>query len=203
MRTFSALYLPMFALLAAWPTAGLPAELVPVSPAMAERLLGSGTAVTTELQQLIERAGADGAENLAALADTSSPDWRLYYRDRQMMFAVPSRRNLTAGEKKQGEDEARKLAVVLLQQRFNQLLKLDSGVGLEPESVRVVFIEPAAHQIAAGEWGRCRSGFGSCGQGGVGMPATLGGFAGGPLPFASAGLWPAAGGGYQGGCGCR
>jgi hypothetical protein len=203
MRRFSVAFLPLFALLAAWPLAGSAAELVPLSPAMAERLLGSGAAVTSELQQLIDRAGADGAENLAALADTGSPDWRLYYRDRQILFAVPSRRNLTAGQKKQGEEEARKLAVVLLQQRFSQLLKLDAGAGLEPESVRVVFIEPAAHEIAVGTWGACRNGFGRCGQGGVGDAGTHAGFAGTPLPFAPAGWWPAAGGGYQGGCGCR
>jgi hypothetical protein len=180
------------------PLASRAAELVPVSPAMAERLLGSGAAVASELRQLFERAGTAGSENLASLADTGSPDWRLYYRDRQMLFAVPTKRNLTAAEKQQGEAQAQTLAVVLLQQRFNQLLKLDPNVGLQPESVRVVFIEPAAHQPGGGGWGGGGSGFGRCGMAGM-----HGGFAGAPLPFAPAGFWPSTGPGYQGACGCR
>jgi|GEM_PF-2075589 len=193
--------LPLLAVLATWPLAGIRADLVPVSPAAAERLLNRGEEVNSEFRQLVERAGTDGSENLSALTDTASPDWRLYYRDRQLLFAVPTRRNLTAVEKVAGEQEAAKLAAVLLQQRFNQLLQLGTNVGLEPESVRVVFIEPAALETAAGGWGwgGGRSGFGGCDQGTFGRH---GGFAGAPLPLAPAGFWPSTGGG-QGGCGCH
>jgi len=192
--------LQMCALLGSCPLVGLAAELAPVSPAAAERLLESGTEVTSAFRQLVERVGRDGAENLTVIADTGSPDWRLYYRDRQMLFAVPTRRNLTAAEKVGGEQEAARLASVMLQQRFSQLLKLEMNVGLEPTSVRVVFIEPAAFAPAGGGWGGGRAGSGGCGQGTFG---PHGGFAGMPLPFAPAGFWPSTGGGFQGGCGCH
>jgi len=198
MRAFCGLRLAMVVVVTALPFASRAAELVPLSAAMAERLLGNSATVTSELQQLFERAGTDGSESLASLADTGSPDWRLYYRDRQMLFAVPTRRNLTAAEKQQGEEEAQTLAVVLLQQRFNQLLKLDRNVGLEPQSVRVVFIEPAAHQPGGGGGVGDRFGFGGCS-----LPGVHGGFTGAPMPFAPAGFWPSTGPGYQGGCGCR
>lgn len=203
MWPLSALRLPLLTLLAAWPLTASAAELLPVSPAAAERLLERSAEVTSEFQQLIERAGDSGTENLATLADTGSPNWRLYYRDRQLMFAVPSRRNLTAAQKKGGEQEAAKLAAVMLQQQFQRVLNLKPGAGLEPESVRVVFIEPAAHQIAAGAWGGSSTGFGSSGYGGCGAGGFHAGFAGAPLPFAPAGFWPVSGGGHQNSCGCR
>lgn len=193
MQSFSVCQLFVLAVLAVWPVSGIHADIVPLSPAAAERLLDRGAEVTSEFQQLVERVGADRSENLNALADTGSPDWRLYYRDQQMLFAVPTRRNLTAAEKTAGEREAAKLAGVMLQQRFSQLLRLGTNVSLAPESVRVVFIEPAAHAPAGSGWGR--GGFGGCGQNG--------GFAGVPIPFAPAGFWPGSGGGFQGGCGCH
>jgi hypothetical protein len=202
MRSSSARRLSIFTLLAACPLASSAAELVPVSPAAAERLLERSAEVTSEFQQLIARAGDSGSENLATLADTNSPDWRLYYRDRQILFAVPSSRNLTAAQKQVGERDAAKLAAVMLQQQFQQALKLKAGTGLERESVRVVFIEPAAHQIAAGGWSGSGLGLSSSAYGSCGFAGVHSGFAGVPRPFAPAGFWPA-GGGYQGGCGCR
>ena len=198
MRHGATFLIPLWSLVA---TAFLPAsaaELMPLTPAMAERLLGSSAAVTSELQELFERTSTEGPEGLASLADTESPDWRLYYRDRQMLFAVPTRRNLMATERRQGEEQARRLAVVLLQQQFNQLLQLDRNVGLEPQSVRVVFIEPAAHQLGGGGWSGGRAGVGRWS-----LTGMHGGFAGVPLPCAPAGFWPSTGPGYQGGCGCR
>lgn len=186
------------ALLAACPAIGFAVD-VPVTTAAAERLLDHAADVTAEFRQLIDRTGAAGRHNVATLADTSAPAWRLYYRDRQLLFAVPSRRNLTAAEKKIGEADAAKLAAGMLQQQFQRYLQLESGTGLEQESVRVVFIEPAALEIAAGGWSGARPGPGGCGQG-AGMH---GGFAGVPLPFATAGFWPSTGGGSAGGCGCR
>lgn len=181
----------LIACFAGSPLAASDAAEVPVSPAAAERLLEQSMEVTSEFRQIIERARDSGSENLATLADTGSPDWRLYYRDRQMLFAVPSRQNLTAAQKKFGEQEAARMASVMLQQRFSQLLKLEKNTGLEPGSVRVVFIEPAAFRPAGRSWDR----YG---------PGTVGphvGFAGVPLPFAPSGIWP--GSGYQGGCGCH
>ncbi len=201
MRSLSAFHLPLLALVVVPHMIGSAAE-VPVSPAAAERLLERSVEVTSAFQKFIERHGDSGSENLTALADTGSPDWRLYYRDQQMLFAVPSRRNLTAAQKKVGEQEAAELAAEMLEQDFKRQLNLE-GATLEPDSVRVVFIEPAAHQIAAGAWGGSGTGFGSSGYGGCAAAGFHAGFAGAPLPFAPAGFWPAAGGGYQGGCGCR
>jgi len=194
MQSFPFRQIFVLAVLAAWPVADIHADVVPVSPAAAERLLDRGAEVSLEFRQLIERVGADRSENLTELADTESPGWRLYYRDRQMLFAIPTRRNLTAAEKISGEGEAAKLAEVMLQQRFSQLLKLGANVSLAPESVRVVFIEPAAIAPASSSgWGRAA--FGGCGP--------HGGFAGVPMPFAPAGFWSGSGGSSQGGCGCH
>lgn len=201
MRSLSALPLTLLALMTGPHMTGSAAE-VPVSPAAAERLLDRAAEVTSELQGLIERTGDSGSENLATLAYTGSPDWRLYYRDRQLMFAIPSRQNLTAAQKKVGEDEAAKLAATMLEQQFQQLLKLKAGASLAEGSVRVVFIEPAAHAIASGALGRSGAGFGAAGYNACCGPAVHGGFAGAPLPFSPAGFRPAAGGDYQGGCGC-
>ena len=187
-----------FAVLATSPLAGFAAD-VPLSPAAAERLLGRTADVTKEFKQLIQRAGDSGDENLATLADTESPAWRLYYRDRQILFAVPSRRNLTGAQKRLGEADAARLAAVMLQQQFQVDLQLQPGDGLEQESVRVVFIEPAAHEIAAGGWSGGALGRGGCSQA-LGMHA---GFTGTPLPFAAAGFWPSVAGGYASDCGCR
>lgn len=202
MRPHSMACLSLFALLTAWGSGGSTAE-VPLSPAAAERLLDRTAEVTTGFRELIQRSGDSADENLAQLADTGSPDWRLYYRDRQLMFAVPSRRNLTAAQKKVGEADAAELAAVMLQQQFQDSLRLQPGNGLDPTSVRVVFIEPAALGIAAGAWG---GGTGPAGYGGrpCGIPGTHGGFAGMPLPFAPAGFWPGVGLGNGGsGCGCH
>ena len=153
---------------------------VPVSPAMAERILDRRGEVAAGFREFIETNGDSGKQDLSTLADTNSPDWRLYYRDRQLMFAVPTRRNVTALEKTLGEQEARDLAAVMLQQQFSRLLDLDPSSALDEESVRVVLIEPDAHRVHS----------------------EFIGFSGPPLPMVPAGYW-SAGWGAQGACGCR
>jgi len=165
---------------AAAPLSAASAADVPVSPAMAERLLDRSGEVAAGFREIVETNGDSGSQNLATLADTGSPDWRLYFRDRQLMFAMPTRRNVTALEKKVGEKEARDLAAVLLQQQFSRLLDLDPSAALDADSVRVVFIEPDARRL--------HSDF-------IGYPGP-------PLPMAAAGYWSAGWGG-QGACGCR
>jgi hypothetical protein len=156
------------------------AEDVSVSPAMAGRILERGAEVAEGFREMIQTNGDTGEFDLSGLGDTDSPDWRLYYRDRQLLFAMPTRRNVTAFEKKLGEDEARGLAAVMLQQKFSRLLDLDPSAALDEKSIRVVFIEPDAHRL--------RSDFI--------------GFRGPPLPMYPFGYWPA-GGTRHGGCGCR
>ena len=158
------------------------AEQSPMTPAIAERVLGRADDVTGEFRRMIQGGDNDGKQNLKDVTDTASPEWRLYHRDRQLLFAVPTRRNLTAVDKEQGEEEARELAVVLLQQSFTNELALGPNTELAPDAVRVIFIEPAARNLYAG--------------------SVATGLFGTPLPFAWAGLWPATWS-PQGDCGCR
>jgi hypothetical protein len=156
---------------------------VDANPAMAERLINRRAEVTTGLRRMIETQGRSQTQDLTALADTGSSAWGLYFRDRQLLFSVPVRRNVIGLERSAGEAEASLLAVTMLQQQFSQLLGLDASSELKPESVRVVFIEPNAHAALASR-------------------PPFGGIAGPPLPFAHAGSWPASISG-QGPCGCR
>jgi len=165
--------------IALWPFALSAAEKSPMTPAIAERVLGRADDVTREFRRMIHD---DSKQNLKDVTDTASPEWRLYHRDRQLLFAVPTRRNLTAVDKEQGEEEARELAVVLLQQLFPNQLALGANTELAPDAVRVVFIEPAARNLYAG--------------------SVATGLVGAPLPFAWAGFWPATWS-PQGDCGCR
>lgn len=174
-------YFPL--VLAIWPVAACAQERLPVTPASAKRLLQEQASVNAEFSRLITSSGGRSTtEDIAELADTESPNWRLYYRDRQMLFAIPTRRNLTPLEKKVGEQEARDLAVVLLQQRFSKLLDLADNADLDPRSVRVVFIEPAAYELPLGN-------------------APIG-IRGVPLPMGASMSWPAFGGGFTA-CTCH
>lgn len=165
----------------AWvPLIAASAEDVPVTAAMAERILDRMGEVAAGFREIVETDGDSGKQDLSALADTDSPDWRLYYRDRQLMFAVPTRRNVTALEKTVGEVEARDLAAVMLEQQFSRLLDLDSNSELDAKSIRVVFIEPDAHRVHS----------------------EFIGFSGPPLPMGPAGYW-SAGWGAPAACGCR
>jgi len=167
---------------ALWPVVLSAAEKSPMTPAIADRVLAREDDVTGEFRRMIEAGDADGKQNLKDIADAGSPEWRLYHRDRQLLFAVPTRRNLTALDKDQGEEEARELAVVLLQQSFTNELALGPNTELAPDAVRVVFIEPAARNLYAG--------------------SVVTGLVGTPLPFAWAGFWPSTWS-PQGDCGCR
>lgn len=156
---------------------------VEATPTMAERLIDRKFDVVAGFRRMIETKGTAGNENLTALANTDSPAWGLYYRDRQLLFSVPVRRNVIGLQRTNGQIEARDLAVSMLQQQFSQLLALDESSELKPESVRVVFVEPDAHAALSGQ-------------------PPFSGLVGPPLPFAASGYWPTAGS-FQGACGCR
>lgn len=188
----------LLALTAVWPLAASAAGTTPVTPGIAERVLAQTDGVTEAFRSMLEADGKTDSVDLTTLVDVTSPVWKLFYRDRQLLFAVPTRRNMTAIEKEAGEREARDLAIVLLQQRFSQLLQLAPGDDLDPESVRVVLVDPAAYEMGRGGLG----GGGAFG-GGFGLG---GGLCGVPVGFAPAGYWPATGsalGGGGGGCGCH
>lgn len=158
-------------LLVTWPVASFAQDRLPLTATSARRLLQEQASVNAEFSRLVSSSGnKSSTTDLAELADTESPYWQLYYRDRHILFAIPTRRNVTPLEKTLGEEEARDLAVVLLQQRFSNLLDLGDTADLDPQSVRVVFIEPAAREL----------------------PLTTGpiGSSGQPVPLGAAGYWP-------------
>lgn len=199
MTAHSAVRPLLLALCAVWPLAAGAAETF-VTPGMAERLLAQADGVTDAFRGMLEADGKTDAVDLTTLVDGASPAWKLFYRDRQMLFAVPTRRNMTAIEKEAGEREARDLAIVLLQQRFSQLLQLAPGDDLDPQGVRVVLVDPAAYEMGRGGLG---GGYGGGFGGGFGLG---GGLCGVPVGFAPAGYWPATGsaqGVGGGGCGCH
>ena len=164
-----------------------PAAAEPLRPSAARRVVTNAAVVANELQQVVAADSSRAGEELQALVDTNT-NWRIYYRDRQLLFAIPVRKNLLGDEKSSGEREAAELARVTLQQKFNQMLALDdASAGLDRDAVRVVFIEPEVEQpyVRGGSRSRWNQGI-----------------YGAPLPFAPAGAWS----GWAvptGGCGCR
>ena len=163
------------------------AHAEPLRPSAARRVVASAPVVAAELQQVVEADSSRKGEDLKALVDTGT-NWRIYYRDRQLLFAIPVRKNLLGSEKESGEREAAELARATLQQKFSQMLALDdASAGLDRDAVRVVFIEPDIDQpyVRGIAGGRAQQGF-----------------AGAPMPFAPAGAWS----GWaapMGGCGCH
>lgn len=156
-------------------------------PSAGRRVVANAPVVAAELRQVVEADASRAGEQLKEIVDTGA-DWRIYYRDGRLLFAIPVRRNLLGGEKAIGEQEAAELARATLQQKFSKMLALDdSAAGLDRDAVRVVFIEPDVDQpyvrsAPRGGW--------------------TSGYAGGPLPFAPAGAWS----GWApptGGCGCH
>jgi hypothetical protein len=121
------------------------ADMRPMTEEIAERILSQRAVFASELERLLESRGTTATTRVASFIDNESSPWRMYFRDRQLLLAVPTTRNVSAVEKLDGETELRDLAVVLLQQRFSKLLQFEGNIGLDPSSVRVVFIEPAAY----------------------------------------------------------
>jgi hypothetical protein len=88
---------------------------------------------------------------------------------------MTARRNLFVGDKRSGERQAAEIARAVLQQKFSHLLETEDGfLGLDPNAVRVVFIEPDAFEDCPGR-----------------RPSRVGGTTPGqaPVPFAGNGLW--------------
>jgi hypothetical protein len=159
----------------------------PLRPSAGRQVAANVHVVSAELRQVFERDSSREVELLKEFVDTGT-DWRIYYRDRQLLFAIPVTRNLLGGEKAKGEREMAELATATLQQKFSHLLALDdASAGLDRSAVRVVFIEPDADKPYV------RS---------VTGPTWNSGNQGSPTPFAPAGAWS----GWaapMGGCGCH
>jgi hypothetical protein len=148
----------------------------PLRPVAGDRVAQNSAVVAAALQQAIADGETRQAEDLRTFVDVDNAP-RVYHRDNQLLFAFSTRKNLSLREKTVGEREAAQLALMTLEQNFRHLLtSVDGFRGLDPASVRVVFVEPDAYEPCAGRRSS-RSGWAS----GAGV--------GGPMPFAAAGLW--------------
>lgn len=148
----------------------------PLRPVAGDRVAKNAAVVAAAVQQAIADGETRQAEDLRTFLDVDDAP-RVYHRDNQLLFAFTTRENLSLREKTVGEREAAQVALATLEQNFRQLLTSADGFrGLDPASVRVVFVEPDAYEPCAG-----RRSSRSCGTGAAGI--------GGPVPFAAAGLW--------------
>lgn len=137
-------------------------------PSAARRVEENTAAITAELRDVIASTRTSQGEQLQGLVDGDSSNWGIRYRDGHLLFSIPVRKNLSLREKNDGEKEARKLVLVILGQKFNQLLELaDASQGLDPKAIEVILIEPDAM--------RAYSGFAAGGSGGYGGQAGIGG----------------------------
>jgi hypothetical protein len=152
----------------------------PLAPAAGDRVVDNAASVAAALQQALSDESTPQAERLRTFVDTGD-GIRIYHRDGRLLFAISTRRNLTASEKWNGERDAAIIARAVLQREFSTL-DSDGFHGLDSGAVRVVFIEPDAHapygrdpSTFATRGGHCRGGY-------FGDGAT-------PMPFAPAGYW--------------
>jgi hypothetical protein len=145
-----------------------------LSPAAGDRVARNATIVASEIQDAIADGETDAAENLRRVLATDDA-FRVYHRDGQVLIAMTTRRNLFVGDKRSGEQQAAEIARAVLQEKFTHLLETEYGFqGLDPNVVRVVFIEPDAFADCPGRR--------SNRLGGTGSGQT-------PVPFGATGLW--------------
>lgn len=145
----------------------------PLSPAAGDRVAGNASFVAAEIQDAIADGDTDVTENLRRVVD-GDDGFRIYHRDRQVLVAMTTRRNLFVGDKRAGERQAAELVRDVLQAKFSHLLETEDGFqGLDASAVRVVFVEPDAFEDCPGR-----------------RPSRIAGGAGqAPVPFAGGGLW--------------
>ena len=146
----------------------------PLSPAAGDRVAQNASFVASEIQDAIADGETDAAENLRRFIDTDDA-FRVYHRDHQVLVAMTTRRNLFVGDKRAGERQAAEMVRAVLQEKFTHLLETEDGfLGLDPNAVRVVFVEPDAFEDCPGR-----------------RPSRVGGTTPGqaPVPFAGNGLW--------------
>jgi len=144
----------------------------PLSPAAGARVSSSAAIVASGIQDAIADGESEAAENLRSVIDTNHA-FRVYHRDRQVLVAMTTKKNLFVGDKRTGERQAAAIARDVLQQRFSHLLESEDGFqGLDQNAVRVVFIEPDAFEDCPGR-----------------RPSRVVGAGQAPVPFAGHGLW--------------
>lgn len=149
------------------------ASAAPLSSIAGDRVVANSAIVASEIEGAIADGETDAAAELRHVIDMND-SFRIYHRDRQILVAMNTRRNLVVGDKLAFERQAAEIARGVLQERFTHLLEGHDGFqGLDPSGVRVVFIEPDAYD-------------GCPGRRSAGGPA---GVSAAPVGFATGGLW--------------
>lgn len=159
----------------------------PITPAIADWALQNSGDITTRLRTKLAEYDEDGGQ-IKRLVDTSAPGWNIYSRDRQLLIAIPVKKNLLFADKKKGETDAAKMARSIMQQISTIPLDTDNDTArLDDDAVRVVFIEPAVADIRSGAYA-------------TGTGAQWTGF-GVPVGYAPSGFYPQAS--FSNACGCH
>lgn len=159
----------------------------PITPAIADWALQNSGDITTRLRTKLAEYDEDGGQ-IKRLVDTSAPGWNIYNRDRQLLIAIPVKKNLLFADKKKGETDAAKMARSIMQQISTIPLDADNDTArLDDDAVRVVFIEPAVADIRSGAYA-------------TGTGAQWTGF-GVPVGYAPSGFYPQAS--FSNACGCH
>lgn len=169
--------------------AAIPARGEPITPAIADWALQNAADITARLRTKLAEYDEDDGE-IKRLVDTNAPGWNIYHRDRQLLIAIPVKKNVLFATKKTGETNAAALARSIIQQINTIPLEADNDTArLDEDTVRVVFIEPALTDFRPG---------GSPYSTGTG--ATWAGF-GTPVGYAPSGFYPQTS--FSNACGCR
>jgi hypothetical protein len=184
-------------------------------PSAGEQLVAQASTVADEFRQAVADDRSEAAENLRTFLP-SDADVRVYHRDHRLLMVIDTNRNLPLLDKVSGERAAAAIARKVLEEKFRHVLQ---GTGdfrpLGGDDVRVVFMEPRAHEPCggarlgggAGRWGGGAGGPGTGGGACGSCPGAAGGFSsahgsagfggnswiggGGPVPFAPYGIWSA------------
>ena len=176
-------------------------------PFAGEQLVALSSTVADEFRQAVADDRSEAAESLRTFLPADA-DVRMYHRDHRLLMVIDTNRNLSLLDKVSGERAAAAIARKVLEEKFRHVLQ---GSGdfrpLGAEDVRVVFMEPRAHEPCggarlgggSGRWGGAGgygAGGGACGN----CPGAASGFSyagpgagmgvgGGPVAFAPYGLW--------------
>jgi hypothetical protein len=207
MHRFSRLASPILPLALACLT--FQADAASLRPSAGEQVVALASTVADEFRQAVADDRSEAAESLRTFLPADA-DVRMYHRDHRLLMVIDTNRNLSLLDKVSGERAAAAIARKVLEEKFRHVLQ---GTGdfrpLGAEDVRVVFMEPRAHEPCggarlgggSGRWGGA-GGFGAGGGACGNCPGAASGFShavpgagmgtgGGPVAFAPYGLWSA------------
>ena len=115
-----------------------PTSAEPLTPVVAEWAVGNADAITAGLRKAIVDPQNNETIELRHLVNVKSSQWRIYSRDKRLLFAIPVEKNLLMHERANGTLIATKIIFEELQQNNGIPIKK----ALDKDSIRVVLIEP-------------------------------------------------------------